>query len=118
MIVQENTMDGQETLTLFKGWFHNKMTVILLMSQYPGLRKGSRDVSRQLFFLHDLEHHYVRISKSAADFSQAVRWLRAFFRIYPMRVTPARSQKALQQVRIIYDAFGFTLFWNNKVIQK
>jgi len=104
----------RETLALFKGWFHNKMMVILVMSQYPKLRPKSCGVQNQLTFLGDLEHHFLRQGTERKPFRHAIRWLSAFFRIYPRRVSPARRTKVLRMVRVIYDAFGFPMYWDGK----
>jgi hypothetical protein len=104
-------MNEREALMLFKGWFHNKMTVILLLSQYPKLRKKWQDAANQLAFLRDLEHHFLRPVSDRNSFHRAVRWLSGFFRLEAGRVTSVRSKRVLEMVRLIYDAFGFPFYW-------
>lgn len=102
----------QEALSLFKGWFNNKMNIILIKSQYPRLERKPGTAIHQITFLDDLEHHYVRQGIMEKEFLKATRWLKAFFRVYPGRISPARSKNALTMVKTIYDAFGFPMYWN------
>ncbi len=102
----------QEALTLLKGWFNNKMTIVLIMSQYPHLRRKGTRTDNQLTFLDDLEHHYLRGGVDGKPYFGAIKWLKAFFRVYPVRITSERRGKALEMVKTIYSSFGFRFRWN------
>ena len=102
----------QEALSLLKGWFNNKMNIILIKSQYPKLERKPGTVIHQISFLQDLEHHYLRPGIMEKQFLKATRWLKAFFQVYPNRISPKRSQKALVMIKIIYEVFGFPMYWN------
>ncbi len=100
-----------EALALFKGWFNNKMMILLAMSQYPNLRKRGSNTDKQIIFLDDIEHHYLRERKHQKQYINAIRWLKAFFRIYPIRITSDRRKKAYEMTEKIYENFGFNLNW-------
>jgi hypothetical protein len=112
--VMQKELSGQEALFLFKGWFHNKMMIILIMSQYPKLRRSGSGVESQVGFLHDIEHHYLRKGVSEQAFRSAVRWLIRFLRVYPNGVTRERSRQALAMIQRIYDGFGFHMYWDTQ----
>ena len=113
-MIQE--ISEREALSLFKGWFHNKMTIILIMIRYPHLGKRCAKIENQVGFLHDIKHHFLRKRIERKAFYDAIRWLKAFFRIYPDGVTEKRSDRALAMVKLVYDAFGFPFFWGHTEI--
>ena len=100
-----------EVFALFKGWFNNKMMILLTMSQYPNLRKKGIKTDKQIIFLDDIEHHYLREKDEQRQYVNAIRWLKAFFRIYPVRITSNRRKKAYEMTKKIYENFGFNLNW-------
>src|SRR3990167_9017347 len=99
----------EEALRLFKGWFNSKMTIILIKSQYSRFGQRDQSVLNQINFLYDLEHHYARQGPARKTFLDAVRWLKAFFHVYPEGVTRERSKKAFSMIKVIYNSFGFSL---------
>lgn len=44
--------------SIFRAWFNNRMTVILMLMQHSRLR-DSRTMMKIEFFLNDIEHHFV-----------------------------------------------------------
>jgi len=103
-------MKAEEALDLFRGWFNNKMMVVLFRIQHSPIhaRKGRPvDVREQLIFLNDIQHHYSRHGHRQREFYDAANWLKAFFRVYPKGITPERGRKAWQMIRRIYEGFGF-----------
>lgn len=107
MAAQE--MKAGEALELLTGWFNNKMTVVIIRIQYAPVWAGKTvpvDVREQLIFLNDLQHHYSREGHGKKAYHNATKWLKAFFRVYPKRITPERSKKAWQRVKAIYEGFG------------
>jgi hypothetical protein len=106
---QPRTIGETEAYELFKGWFNNKMTVLIFLIRHPNPKFSRIKGENQIFFLQDLEHHFLRPGKSREAGRQAIRWLKAFCRAYPNGVTERRREKALQMIRRIYDSFGFPL---------
>lgn len=109
METKAQDMKAQEAFSLLKGWFNNKMTVVLFRVQCVSIyRKKIRpvDVREQVIFLNDLQHHFSRSGMPRGSYDQAIRWLKAFFRIYPMRISPERTAKAWEMIREIYRGFG------------
>jgi hypothetical protein len=64
------------------------------------------DVREQLIFLNDIQHHYSRHGIGQKAYQDAVKWLKAFFHVYPKRITPERIRKAWKMVRTVYVGFG------------
>lgn len=110
-----NQLDGLEVLSLFKGWFNNKMMIILLISQYPNLKRKNNGMMNQFAFLFDLEHHYLIETGRRRFCRNAIRWLKAFLKICPERISAARSQKAFAMIIQIYRSFGFSFSWGGKI---
>ncbi|OGW80431.1 MAG: hypothetical protein A3G33_02355 [Omnitrophica bacterium RIFCSPLOWO2_12_FULL_44_17] len=109
-----NPIGELEALALFKGWFNNKMMIILMMSQYPHLRRKQSGIAGQIAFFYDLEHHYLIEGERRRMCRNAIRWLKAFFKVYPVRISVGRSRKALVMVVRIYQSFGLSFNWNGK----
>jgi len=103
--VREGMPQGNEAeskgYVSFKGWFNNRMMVILMLMQ-DIRRRESRSMLRAEFFLEDVEHHFVKPS-SGREIRNAFRWMRRYLKQYP-QVTREHSRKALDQVSRIYDA--------------
>ena len=88
---------------LFRGWFNNHMTIVLMALQSPRLRT-SETAFRIRFFLEDIEHHFVdsHAPKSTRD---SFRYLKRYFRIYP-GVTENHCRRAIEMVGGIYQVLG------------
>ena len=87
-------------------WFNNHMTVILMAIQYIHGREAPTIAGIE-FFLHDIEHHFIRIEAGQAV-RHAFRYLKRYFKCYP-RVTPKHSKRAVEMVRRIYSSLGLEL---------
>lgn len=99
-----NELSDSEAKGLFLGWLNNRMGMILMAIQCIKAKEQST-LAHFEFFLHDLEHHFLAGDRSL---SEAFRYLRRYFRVYP-NVTLAQSRKALEKVKEIYNAFGLEL---------
>jgi hypothetical protein len=71
------------------------------------------DVREQLIFLSDIQHHYSRQGIDRKAYYDAAKWLKAFFRVYPMKITPTRSKKAWQMLKSLYLGFGLVFPFND-----
>ncbi len=114
MVAQE--IKAQEALGLLKGWFNNKMTVVIFRIQYAHVwakKTTPVDVREQLIFLNDIQHHYSRQGNGQNAYHNATKWLKAFFHVYPKRITPERSGKAWKMVRTVYEGFGLRFPFND-----
>ena len=94
---------GRDYNGLFRGWFNNHMTIVLLALQNPRLRT-SETIYRIRFFLQDIEHHFVdsHAPKSTRD---SFRYLKRYFCIYPV-VTESHCRRAIEMVGRIYQVLG------------
>lgn len=113
MAAQE--IKAQEALELLKGWFNNKMMVVIFRIQYFHIwvkKTTPVDVREQLIFLNDVQHHYLRERHDKKTFYNAAKWLKAFFRVYPKHITTGRSKKAWKIVKIVYEGFGLRFPFN------
>ncbi|MDP2629243.1 MAG: hypothetical protein Q8P45_00860 [Candidatus Harrisonbacteria bacterium] len=100
---------ADEAFGLLKGWFNNKIAVVVFRIQYAHvyIKKGQHiDVREQLIFLHDIQHHFSRRGIDQSAYYDATKWLKAFFRVYPSKATPERAKKAWRMLKIVYEGFG------------
>lgn len=107
---------AQEALGLLEGWFNNKMMVVQFRIQYSHIhvkKMAPVDVREQIIFLNDVQHHYLREGHDKKAYDNAAKWLKAFFRIYPKRITPKRTSKAWEMVKHIYEGFGMRFPFND-----
>lgn len=112
---------AQEALELLKGWFNNKMMVVIFRIQYSPFWAGKTapvDVREQLIFLNDVQHHYLRERHDKKAYYNSAKWLKAFFRVYPKRITPERNKKAWQKVKRIYEGFGISFPFNDEGVRR
>lgn len=96
-----------ELYNLFKAYFNNRMTVLLMMIEHPEISRDVLSVERQKFFLKDLYHHLLP-SPCPVKYRRAFQWLFRFLDAFP-KVSPWRIYLAIEMVGIIYDAFGLEL---------
>lgn len=98
---------GCETAALvqegFLSWFNNHMAMVSMLIQYVRPRPAEC-LLRMGFFLHDIEHHYLESGRSKAV-SDAFRYLRRYFRVYP-KVEAGHSRRAHEMIARIYAALG------------
>ena len=91
---------------LFLSYLNNRMTVLLLAIQ----RVRPMPVRSRLhlgLFLEDLQHHFVA-SDAPRSSRSALRWLKAFVRVYP-QVCQKDLRKAYEMVERVYALFGLRL---------
>lgn len=104
---QDESLQGQEESRdysgLFRGWFNNRMTVVLMVLQNPSFRPP-QTMQRIEFFLEEVEHHFVD-AYAPKSIRNAFRYLKRYFRIYP-NVTESHCRCAIQMVGRIYQALG------------
>ena len=98
---------GGQLEELFTAYFNNRMMVLLLLIEHPGISRDVLSVRRQRFFLEDLYHHFLP-SGCPSRYRKAFEWLFRFLDIYP-DVTPRRIYEAIRMVGLIYEAFGLEL---------
>ncbi|MFA6601056.1 MAG: hypothetical protein WC352_03575 [Candidatus Omnitrophota bacterium] len=109
MITTPQEIKAQEALELLKGWFNNKMMVVLFRIQYVWIYQKKRretDAREQVIFLNDIQHHFSRKGSGDRACYRATGWLKAFFRVYPERITRERVQKAWAMLQCVYAGVG------------
>lgn len=106
-IGKKGLLAGGKLNELFLGYFNNRMTVLLMMIEHPGIARNLNSVARQRFFLEDLYHHFLP-PHCEAKYYRAFEWLFLFLKRYPF-VSPRRIYRALQMVGLVYEAFGLEL---------
>ena len=104
---KKESLAGGNLNELFLGYFNNRMTVLLMMIEHPGIRRNITTVARQRFFLEDLYHHFLP-PHCELRYYHAFEWLFLFLKRYP-KVAPQEIYRALQMVRLIYEVFGLEL---------
>jgi len=95
---------------VFKAYFNNKMTVILLLLQKRKVEPDSYGALKAVLFFDDLYHHMLP-SAYQRDYAKAFLWLKLFFRRFPY-VKTAQRRKALAYMKIVYQLFGMELRLN------
>ena len=91
---------------LFRGWFNNHMTVILMAIEHVRPKETLVKIKMNLF-LADIEHHYIR-SNAPQGLRRAFRYLGLFFKVHPA-VKPLQCRRAFAMVQRIYEGVGLTL---------
>ena len=104
---QKGLLAGGKLNELFLGYFNNRMTVLLMMIEHPGIGRNLTTVARQRFFLEDLYHHFLP-PHAESKYYRAFEWLFLFLKRYP-NVTPWQIYRALEMVELVYEAFGLEL---------
>lgn len=95
---------------LFKGFFNNKMTIILLMLQKKKIAPDSLMSLKAVTFFEDLYHHMLP-SKFQTSHRRVFQWLTLFFRRFPY-VKPVQKRKAIEYLGLVYQMFGLKLDLN------
>lgn len=90
----------------FLSWFNNHMALIVMALEYVRRRQPGF-LMKVEFFLHGIEHHYLRPSRDKFV-TDAFRYLRRYFKVYP-NVKIEHSQRAFEMVGRIYAALGLEL---------
>lgn len=107
----ETLESEKETGALFRAWFNNRMTVLLILIHHIQQR-DPRMILKIDFFLTDIEHHFVD-SHAGKPYRYAFSYLHRYLKVYPA-VTYKGSHKAVEMVRRIYEALGFAFNYPSK----
>ena len=97
----------QSARDIFKAYFNNKMTVILLLLQKRRVEPDSYSAMRAVIFFDDLYHHMLS-REYQKDYRRVFQWLRLFFKRFPY-VKPVQKSKAAEYLKIVYQLFGMEL---------
>ncbi len=71
----------KETEALFRAWFNNRMTVLLILIHHIRQR-DPRMILKIDFFLTDIEHHFVD-SHAGEPYRYAFSYLHRYLKVYP-----------------------------------
>ena len=89
---------------LFKGYFNNKMTVLVFLIQAKQHKPEAGVVNGVCCFLDDLYHHMLADSKQRR-YRRLFMWLKRFVRRLPS-AKPSQRRSAINFVQDLYEAFG------------
>jgi len=92
---------------LFKGYFNNKMTVLVFLIQAKQHKPEAGVVTGVCCFLDDLYHHMLADSKQIR-FRRVFIWLKKFVRRLP-NVKASQRDRAVDFVQALYDVFDINL---------
>ena len=91
---------------LFKGFFNNKMTVLIFLIQVKQHRPEARVLNGVCCFLDDLYHHMLADSKQKR-YRRVFFWLKRFVRRLP-KVKDSQRRSAINFVQDLYEVFGIS----------
>ena len=89
---------------LFKGYFNNKMTVLVFLIQAKQHKPEAGVVNGVCCFLDDLFHHMLADSKQKR-YRRVFFWLKRFVHKLP-HVKSAQRRSAINFVQDLYEVFG------------
>lgn len=89
---------------LFKGYFNNKMTVLVFLIQAKQHKPEAGVISGVCCFLDDLYHHMLADSKQR-QYRRVFFWLKRFVRKLP-NVKASQRNSAVEFVKDLYGVFG------------
>ena len=89
---------------LFKGFFNNKMTVLIFLIQVKQHKPEARVLNGVCCFLDDLYHHMLADSKRKR-YRRVFLWLKRFVQKLP-NVKTSQRDRALDFVQALYEAVG------------
>ena len=89
---------------LFKGYFNNKMTVLIFLIQVKQHKPEARVLSGVCCFLDDLYRHKLADSQRKR-YRRVFVWLKRFIQKLP-NVKVSQRGRALDFVRALYEVFG------------
>ena len=89
----------------FAAYVHNRVYILVMWIQHISKRDITEEKRHLMFFLHDMEHHFVdpHAEKRLRD---AFRWIKVYIKIYPGVCKRDRKEKAYELIRRIYEAIG------------
>jgi len=99
-LVSEEEMLGK----LFKGYFNNKMTVLIFLIQVKQHKPEARVINGVCCFLDDLYHHMLADSKQKR-YRRAFFWLKRFVQKLP-NVKSSQRGSALNFVQDLFEVFS------------
>jgi hypothetical protein len=103
-----NLATGERLLgQLFKGYFNNKMTVLIFLIQVKQHKPEARGINGVCCFLDDLYRHMLADSNQKR-YRRVFIWLKKFVQKLPNVKTSQRG-RALDFVRDLYGVFGINL---------
>ena len=89
---------------LFKGFFNNKMTVLIFLIQVKQHKPEARVLNGVCCFLDDLYRHMLADAKQKR-YRRVFLWLKKFVQKLP-NVKASQRNRALDFVRALYEVFG------------
>ena len=89
---------------LFKGYFNNKMTVLIFLIQAKQHKPEARGINGVCCFLDDLYRHMLADSNQKR-YRRVFVWLKLFVQKLP-NVKISQRSRALNFVRALYEIFG------------
>lgn len=104
---EDGKLAGGGLEELFRAYFNNRMSILLMMIEHPEISRHVLSVERQRFFLSDLYHHFLP-PRCDLKYRHAFEWLFRFLEAYP-DVAPRRIYRAIGMVGWVYEAFGLEL---------
>ncbi len=102
-LVTEERLLGQ----LFRGYFNNKMTVLIFLIQVKKHKPEARGVNGVCCFLDDLYHHMLA-NPNQKRYRRVFIWLKKFVQRLP-DVKVSQRDRALDFIRDLYGIFGINL---------
>lgn len=98
-------MDEHQISQLFRGYFNNKMTMLVFLIQAKQIKPDERLVGTVCGFLDDIFHHMFE-DRLQKRYHLVFLWLKKFFHKLP-NVSAGQKVKAVGFIRSLYDTFGF-----------
>jgi len=102
-LLSEEHLLGQ----LFKGYFNNKMTVLIFLIQAKQHKSEARVVNGVCCFLDDLYHHMLA-NENQKRFRRVFVWLKRFVQKLP-DVKPSQRSRAIDFAQTLYTVFDINL---------
>ncbi len=102
-----SAMDEHHLSELFQGYFNNKMTLLVFLTQTKSLRLNGKSAQLACGFLDDIYLHMLPegVQKKCR---LVFLWLKKFFLKFP-DVTSEQRNKAIGFIRSLYEIFGIHL---------
>jgi len=100
-------MGGRCLSMLFQGYFNNKMTLLVFLTQAKTRRLNEKSASLVCGFLDDMYRHMLPDGMQR-KYRLVFLWLRKFFFKLP-DVTAEQRSKAIEYIRSLYEVFGINL---------
>lgn len=98
------TRDIEKAGTAVRAWFGNRIWVVLMAIAVPKFKEYSR-MMEMIFFLETIRDYFTE-SPSRRYFRFAYRYLRLYFRAYPL-IRQRHSEKAMEMIGRLHQAIGY-----------